>query len=52
MISDILYEALKEIQELREEFPSIYADAEIKADIDDVVARMDALRQKLDTCPT
>jgi hypothetical protein len=50
MISDVLSEATRRIRDYQAAYPSWYAD--LRTEIDTVVASMDALREKLDTPPS
>lgn len=52
MISDTLHEASEEIREYLTEPPYTDAPADLRAQIDAVLAAMDALRQRLDAPPT
>jgi len=49
MISDILSDALREIERYQCEFPDTYD--EIRGEIDSVRTSMSRLREKLDTLP-
>jgi hypothetical protein len=49
MISDVLFEAIEEIERYQREFPRSYD--EIKPDIEAVKAKMRALQRFLDTLP-
>ncbi len=48
MISDVLFEAMEDIRRYQREMPDIYGDEDIKQSIDDLVVRMDEVRQQLD----
>lgn len=49
MISDTLFEAVRDIRRYQKELPQCYV--ELKDRIDDVVEQMDSLRRVLDTPP-
>ncbi len=48
MISDVLFEAIEDIRRYQREMPDIYGAEDIKESIDDLVVRMDEVRQQLD----
>ena len=49
MISDVLWEALQDLRDYRRNCPDVYRA--VSGELDDVMARMDALRATLDTPP-
>lgn len=49
MISDVLFDAIDQIQGYQEHLPHVYADKEKQINI--VIAAMDWLRHELDQCP-
>jgi metal-dependent amidase/aminoacylase/carboxypeptidase family protein len=51
MISDVLFEAVEEIERYQRDIPWCYDDPAITAEIEAVKASMTALRIKLDTPP-
>jgi hypothetical protein len=48
-ISDVLFESSIEIRRYLENLPEMYED--VRAEVDDLLSRMDGLRAKLDTPP-
>lgn len=51
MISDTLFDAAEEIRRYERDYPDVYGDSEMKAEIAKVLTAMDALRVALDTVP-
>ena len=49
MISDVLWEALQDLRDYRRMWPDAYRA--VSGDLDNLMARMDALRATLDTPP-
>ena len=49
MISDVLFEALQEIERYQREMPDVYSD--MAADIERVKVEMQTLQRRLDTPP-
>src|SRR5262245_61739614 len=52
MISDVLFEALEEIERYQRDCPEAYSDPELKKEIESVKSAMRGLQRWLDTPPS